>query len=174
MPGHWGVDVVRTACYIMILEEKGDNNRVKEIKDSVFRNRKVLGLRLVEMVQNGVFIAVLDRLTTLKDKHSYSREDLENDFENVLSDWKRITIFIQNIDSKEKIKNQAKQFIDSSESTFFILAKGNSITTAQNVLVELQNERYLIEKGYIWFAKTANDTKPPTYYCGVYSSTYLM
>ena len=106
--------------------------------------------------------------------YNYSREYLENDFENVLSDWKRITIFIQNIDSKEKIKNQAKQFIDSSESTFFILAKGNSITTAQNVLVELQNERYLIEKGYIWFAKTANDTKPPTYYCGVYSSTYLM
>ena len=28
LSGHWGVDVVRTACYIMILEEKGDNNHI--------------------------------------------------------------------------------------------------------------------------------------------------
>ncbi len=174
LPGHWGVDVVRTACYIMILEEKGDNNRVKEIKESVFRNRKILGLRLIEMVQNGVFVAVLDRLTTLKDEHKYSHEDLENDFENVLADWQRITIFVQNADSKEKIKTQAMQFIDASESTFFILAKGNAIATAQSVLVELQKEDYILEKGYVWFAKTSNDTKPPTYYCGVYSSTYLL
>jgi len=174
LPGHWGTDVIRTACYVLILEEKKEKEKIEVIKTQVFKNKKLLGLRLVEMVQAGVIKAVLERLIMLKDKHNYENADLANEFENLLNDWRKITIFVQNEDSVEKIKDLSKKFIDKREETFFILAKGNATETAVSTIVELQKEKYLIEKGYVWFARSDHDTHPPTYYCGVHSSDFLL
>jgi hypothetical protein len=174
LKGHWGVDVVRTGLYINILEHKGgEAEKIKNIKNQIFKNKKISGLRLIEMVTEGVIRAVLDHLKNLN-KYNYSREDIQSEFESLLSEWKEITIFVKNEDSIEGILKQAKEKIDKKEETFFILAKGNAITTACSVIVQLQKDKYLIEKGYVWFSETDPDTTPASYYCGIHSSTFLL
>lgn len=174
LPGHWGIDVVRTAIYINVLERKGNVEKIKEIKDQVFKNKKLPGIRLVEMVVVGVINPVLDRLKELKDKHNYSQDDVANDFEDLLYTWEKITIFVKNENTSEEIIKLVKEKIDKKESTFFMLAKGNAINIACEAIVTLNKEKYLLEKGYIWLAEQDPHTKPATYHCGFHSTTFLM
>ncbi|MFH1133022.1 MAG: ribonuclease P subunit p25 family protein [Nanoarchaeota archaeon] len=171
---HWGADVVRTGLYILNLEHKREIEKIKEIKQEVFHHKKLLGLRLVEMVTEGVLRAVLDHLKNLKEKNNYSQEDILREFEMLLLAWKKITIFVRNEDPIQNVVKQAKDLIDKKEETFFIFAKGNAIETAFSAIVQLQKEKYLLDKGYIWFANMDSETFPPSYYCGIHSSTFLL
>ena len=174
LKNHWGIDVVRTGLYLRILEQKGDVERIKEIKKQVFKNRKLAGLRLIEMVVEGVIEAGLDHLNKLKEKHNYSQEDLDNAFDDLLHTWEKITIFIRNENSVDEILSKTKELIDKKEETFFLFAKGKAIVTACSVLVQLQKEKYIIPHGYIWFISPDNQTVPPSYYCVFHSSTFLI
>jgi len=174
LKNHWGADVVRTGLYILNLEHKKEVEKIKEVKQQVFDNKKILGLRLVEMVTEGVMRAVLDHLKNLKDKHNYSQEDILREFDELLQVWKKITIFVKNEDSIPYIVKQAKELIDKKEETFFIFARGKAIETACSSIIHLQKDKYLLDKGYVWFANMDSDTLPASYYCGVHSSAYLM
>ena len=174
LQGHWGIDVVRTGIYILHLEHKKKPEKIKDIKEQVFRNKKLIGLRLLAMIQAGILRPVLDYLINLKDKNNYCKDDLFSEFDNILNDWKRMSIFIQNEDSLSDIIKKTKELIDNKEETIFILAKGNAMENAFNLMVQLQKDKYLIEKGYVWFANTDNETEPPTFHCSIHSSTYLM
>jgi hypothetical protein len=168
------VDVVRTGIYVSILEHKKETEKIKDVKDQVYKNKKLNGLRLIEMVEVGILRPVLDYLKNLKEKHNYSDEDISSEFESLLSNWKKITIFVKNEDKEEVIFNQAIKLIDNKEETFFIFAKGKAIETAQSVIVKLHNGKHLLEKDYVWFAEINNETIPPTYYCGIHSSDFLI
>lgn len=174
LPTHWGNDAIRTAEFIMILEQKKDIERIKEIKGQVFRNLKLPGLRLVEMVQTDVIRAALDYVEDLKSKYSYSQEDINREFENLLMRWERITIFVKSDDAIEKIKQKSIDFIERKEPTFFLFAKGSAIDNTCLVIAELIKEKYVIQNGYIWFAQMIKETTPFTYYCGFYSSNFLL
>lgn len=172
LKNHWGVDVIRTGLYITTLESRGEIERIKEIKQQVFKNKKLPGLRLIAMVTEGIIRPVLEHLKDLQ-KHKYLQDDIDNEFESLLSTWEKITIFVKNEDSAEMVIKNAKELIDKNEETFFIFAKGNSVNVACSALVQLQQDNYLLEKGYVWFAKTDPDTIPQSYYCAIHSSMYL-
>ena len=110
----------------------------------------------------------------LKEKQKYCQEDLNNEFEDLIFKWKEITIFIKNEDNIEIIKSRTKEIIDKKTETFFIFAKGKAIETAWAVNVQLQKEKYILEKGYVFFAKMNKETAPYSYYCGFHSSMFLL
>ncbi|MBW2994101.1 hypothetical protein KY315_01620 [Candidatus Woesearchaeota archaeon] len=174
LKGHWGVDVVRTGLYILSLERKGEIDQINLVKQQVFANKQVSGLRLIGMVTEGVIKPALDYLKELKEKKNFSPEDLNKAFEDLLNEWEKITIFVKSDDFVETIFKKAKNMVDQKKQTFFIFAKGKAIAVACAAIVRLQKEEYLLEKGYVWFAETDLDTTPPSYYCAAYSSLFLM
>lgn len=174
LPHHWGADVVRTGLYIANLERQDRDNteRIKTIKDEVFKNKKMLGLRLQEMTTVGVINPVIDHLKTLKEKHHFSMEDLEAAFESLLANWTKITIFVKREHTKEQVIAQMAAMIERKEETFFVYASGKAKDAACFAIAEL-NVRGSFT-GYVWFSRVDPETRPPSYYCGFYSSTFLL
>jgi hypothetical protein len=174
LPHHWGIDVVRTGLYIATLERQDRDNteRIKAINDQVFKNKKLLGLRLLEMTVVGVIDPVIDHLKTLKEKHQFAAEDLEATFESILATWKKITIFVKGDDTKDHVMTQIRQMLTLKEETFFVYASGKAKDAACFAIAELNNASALT--GYVWFSRMNPETHPPSYYCGFYSSTFLL
>lgn len=164
LPGYWGVDVVRSALYVSLLEIKGDIDRIQEIRAQVFKNRKTLGIRLVEMTTIGLLDVVVVRLDELQDKQSYSKEELQNEFDEILTKWNSISIFIKNTDSLRSLYSRAEKMIDDNEPTFFVLAKGDAIKKAQKVATHLVEKKDLLGRQYDWNEFSNVKTEPPSSY----------
>ena len=145
-----------------------DSKIIKEYDSEVSSGRLLDFIKLFKLNQKGFFFTLnqdlfVERflLGVVRLRPGISQKKVSFRQKLPLKEWEICTV-------------PTKEMIDRKEETFFIFAKGHAIETACAVIVQLQKDKYLLEKGYVWFAETDPDTIPPSYYCGVHSSTFLI
>ncbi len=75
------------------LNEQGNITAIARMKNNVFDNHRIEGIRILTMGTTGVLVGIIQYLSDMKIKNNYSQAVMADHFEKIIEDWMQITIF---------------------------------------------------------------------------------
>ena len=147
---HWSLSLIKVGIYISDLNIEGQQELVEKINEDIFKKYGKRGKRIMELGSTGVIRNIIEYISDLKIRKNYNRDDLIREFENILEDWNRITIFVKSNDTKDDIVNNLKKQIEFKYNLFFVFAFGSASVIAYNAIAQANNEGIISEGKYMF------------------------
>lgn len=174
IPKYKYIDVIRTGLLIKELNSKEDplvSKRVKDIKVQVMRrpNGQKL-LKIANLTATPFFSIILQHMYNLKLK-SYSTEDLEEKFEEMVDDWLNSSLLLKSDQKVEIIREFCEKQIKNEKHQFFILGMKTVADTVEDEINQLIKERFFDQNGYNYDIKKRDE--PPRIEVMVFIKTEL-
>lgn len=148
---HWSLHLIKLGLQISNLNAEGKRDAVTKINADVYRRYKKRGVRILTLGSTGVIKDVLEYLSSLKMRENLNQEDMGEEFDMILDNWLKITIFQKGQVTKERLKKEIQHHMGLGQKMFFVFAYGSACVSAMIAIAELNNEHKIREKGYMLF-----------------------
>lgn len=160
IPKYKYVDFIRTGLLIKELNSKEGptgSERVKDIKVQVTRrpNGQKL-LKIANLITTPFFSIILQHMYNLKLK-SYSTEDLEEKFEEMVDDWLNSSLLLKSDQRVEIVREFCEKQIKNEKRQFFILGMKTVADTVEREINQLIKEEFFDQSGYNYDIKKKDE-----------------
>lgn len=146
---HWALDHIKVGITISELGGKGDIVGVNEIRKEIRKNKGSNALNIVKMGSTGAIMGVINYLDALR-RGDYSQKVIVEEFEKIISEWLRITVFVRKEDSKVHIGNIIKAKLSNRLPLIFVFSYGfDANSVAMHSISDLRNEGEIEPEDYI-------------------------
>jgi len=158
------ISLIRNGLRISYLNDEGGRKQeISLIKDEVNTKYKRMGIRIMNIASTGELEHVVRYLVDLKDRKNYNVSDLKAEFENIVSKWDKISIFVKTTDNSDLIKNKINKLMDNKEELFFVFAYKNAVIITITSIAELNTAGIFHDK-YLFEANSSIDGAGIEYY----------
>ncbi len=124
------------------------------------------GVKIIYMGSTHVIHLVIDWLYDLKINKSYNIYDLVRNFERVLDDWEKVTLFVNKEMDPEVIKSEILEISKLKHDFFFIFALGNdAVSHTQLVVAQLIKDNFFKNNYYLPHSSSPYIGDLPSYMC---------
>lgn len=148
--GHWAIDLLRAGIYISKLNDEGKRDAVRKIKDGVYEKYGSRGIKIIDMGATGIIISVALYLSDRKIKNNLNPLDMALEFDKLLEEWEKATIFVKKDDDVTPIYSKILGHMDKYP-IFFIFAYGSAVLIAGKAIAKLNNEGTIHDKRYYFY-----------------------
>lgn len=147
---HRFLSLVKLGLRIAELSEEGKVETIAKIKDKVYANYELEGIRVLDMGSTGVLEDVVLHLSSIKIKKNYSQTHMAKMFEKILDDWTKMTIFHRTDHGPKNLEEKIVHFMNSQLELFFVFAIGGAGDQAKRVVATLNNNKSIRNMGYMF------------------------
>ena len=150
---HWSLPLIKVGIYVSNLNKEGQDKLVQQIKDYIFQKYGIRGIRIMELGSTGIIESIIELISDLKIRKNYTREDLVREFENILFEWKEITLFVKNEHTIDDVIITIKRKMEMKKHLFFVFAFGNASKIAMSGIAKANTEGLFSQEGYLFSNK---------------------
>lgn len=132
------------------LSEEGREEKIRRIKDEVFRSPKfgIKGIAVLNMGSTGVLPEIIHWISDKKINNNYSTSIMSDIFDGVVERWERDTIFHQTSDGSTKLELKLIAYMNSGKDLFFVFAGGMAAEQAMKKIATLKKKKEFRNRGY--------------------------
>ncbi|MFZ3077212.1 MAG: hypothetical protein WA139_02040 [Candidatus Aenigmatarchaeota archaeon] len=144
------ITLVREGLRISALNNEGRRPEIELIKGEVYRKYGSRGIKVLSIASTGEVKKVVEYLIDLKLRKNFNLIDLRNEFEKIVDNWEKITLFVKTDHDKDHIIKEIIWHIEQKQDLFFIFAYGSAIQHTIEIIAKLRNDgiyqgKYLID-----------------------------
>ncbi|MCX9010147.1 MAG: hypothetical protein OIN66_03390 [Candidatus Methanoperedens sp.] len=132
------------------LNQQGNTVAIARIKDKVYENHKVEGIRILTMGTTGILIGIIQYLSDMKIRNNYSQAIMADHFEKLIQNWMKITIFHQAGHGQKTLERNILAFMKTNHQIFFVFSMGSASDQATKVIAQLRKDEIIYKNGYIF------------------------
>lgn len=162
LPNYRKIDLLRTGLYIKELYDRGDNeDKINNIRNKICaRPNGHQKYKIVRLATTQYFSIILDFLGKMKVEENYTEEQLEDLFEEIASEQKKQSKFVDTKDSDQSVKSFCENQIQRNERIFLAGIK-SAAECVEKVVNELKDSDHFEDSGYrTELRKTSQGTEP--------------
>lgn len=155
---HWSLDLVKVGMYIMELNDEGERNLIRKIRDRTNKKHGPRGMKIINLGSTGVINDVISYLDNLKLRKGYSQKHVYEEFEKILDKWEQISIFVKSEHNEDTLYDDILSHMYLKHSIFFVFAYGSACNVAMKIIAEMNNDGMITERnGYLLWVKPGKD-----------------
>lgn len=147
---HRFLSLVKLGLRIAELSEEGKVETIAKIKEKVYANYELEGIRILSMGSTGVLEDVVLHLSSIKIKKDYRQVHMAKMFEKILEDWTKMTIFHMTEHGPKELERKIVQFMNNQLELFFVFAIGSAGEQAKRVVATLSNNKSIRKNRYMF------------------------
>ncbi|MFH0926983.1 MAG: hypothetical protein V1822_00185 [Candidatus Micrarchaeota archaeon] len=160
IPNYRYIDVLRAGILIARYHRQDrleNRERVGKIKEQVMRkpNGKHL-IKIANLPSTPFFKVILRFLYTLKEEKNYTTTQLEETFDEIVSEWQKTTLFVKTETNTEDIVQFCERQVEKERTLFFLLGMRTAVKRIEDALERLRIEKFF-EKNCLRFTKVVNE-----------------
>ncbi len=164
VPNYQYIDVLRTGLLIDHYHKNDtakNRDRVKSIKTNIVKrpNGQKL-LKIANFPTTPFFALILRYLYELKIT-GFTDKQLEETFDEVVTDWEKATLFVTNRQQPKDIFQFCDMQAAKKSQYFFILGMRTSASTVENAIKDLSENGFLKKNNYLQRSITSTDGNHP-------------
>jgi hypothetical protein len=129
--------------------DEGKTKIIERIKNEVYDKHGYEGIRVLNMGSTGVLMQIIQYMSDLKLKHNYSQKFMADHFDEIINQWKKITIFHKSEDGQKGLERNIIHFMDAHHDIFFVFSIGEVSGQAKLAIASLKNSNKISKKGYM-------------------------
>ena len=155
VPKYKRLDIIRTGLLVFEYNQKNNplsSKRVGEIKMQVLKNPggKTL-VKIINLTSTVFFSSVLKFLRNLRN-NNYPEEHIESELEELIEDWEKSSLFVENEDDVDKIRIWCHSQAKEKNDRFFIMAlKNRAVEIVERSIEKLIDEDFFRKNYYSYF-----------------------
>ncbi len=146
---HWSLNFIKVGICISELSDKGERDKVTSIRNRIYKNKGWKELNIVNMGSTGAIKGILNYLTNLRLKE-YSQESITKEFERIIEEWEKITVFVSNESNKDEVKLRVKEKVVANPPLFFVFSYGSEANHHAYYAIAELNIEQIFQSKYIW------------------------
>lgn len=150
------ITLVRDGLRISYLNDEGRRKEIEEIKKEAYDKYGIRATKILNISSTGELERVVEYLIDLKMKKNYNIFDLTNEFEKIIDNWERVTLFVRSEHDLEYILKEINWHVEQKQELFFIFAYGSAIQHTIEAIAQLNNKGIFRNK-YIFDSKKEID-----------------
>lgn len=150
------VTLVRDGLRISYLNDEGRRKEIDEIRKEAYERYGIRATKILDISSTGELQRVVEYLIDLKLRKNYNIFDLTKEFEKVLDDWERITLFVKSEHNIAHILKEINWHVEQKQDFFFVFAYGSAIQHTIEAIAELNNKGIFRNK-YLFDSKKEVD-----------------
>lgn len=155
---HESLNLVRVGIYIMELNDIGERQLINEIRDRVNKRYGSRGMKIINLGSTGTIFDVIDYLDTLKLRKGYNKEHIISEFNKILDDWEKITIFVKSGQDEKSLYQNIQLQMRLKHPIFFVFAYGKACSVAMKTIADMNNAGLITQKNhYLFWSKPGKD-----------------
>jgi len=160
--------LVRDGLRISYLNDEGRRKEIEEIRNEARKRYGRRAIKILNISSTSELQRIVEYLIDLKIKKNYNMFDLTKEFEKILDNWEKITLFVKseqehNIDY---ILKEINWHIEQKQELFFIFAYSSAIQNTIEAIANLINESIFKNNNYLFESKIEVDkAKKEKYKC---------
>lgn len=155
---HESLNLVRVGIYIMELNDIGERQLINEIRNRVNKRYGHRGMKIINLGSTGTIFDVIDYLDTLKLRKGYGKEHIILEFNKILDNWERITIFVKSEQDEKSLYQNIQIYMRLKHPIFFVFAYGTACSVAMKTIADMNNARLITQKNhYLIWSKPGKD-----------------
>jgi hypothetical protein len=143
------LDVIRLGLQIEHLSYNGGDKQIARLKSSVHKTYGREGIAILNIGNVGALIALINHMSQMKVEYEYSEEYLGQYFEEVIKNWKQISIFHQAGHGPEELVSKINLHMDRRIEMFFVFGIGVAGEQASKAIASMNNSKIMQKKGYM-------------------------
>lgn len=149
---HWSTELILLGLYVDKLNKEDRRKEIDGIKERVHKKYGVNGIRVINLATTGAIIPIFWYLSDLKQRKNYCATDLAIEFDKILENWKKISIFVEKDIPKTELESKIRGYMIEQKPIFFVFSYAQVASKiAFSVLVKLNNDDAFSKGGYIFF-----------------------
>lgn len=145
--------LVRDGLRISYLNDEGRRKEIEEIRKEARKKYGMRAIKILNISSTGELQRIVEYLIDLKIKKNYNIFDLTKEFEKILDNWEKITLFIKSEDDINHILKEVNWHIEQKQELFFIFAYGSAIQHAIEAIANLNNDGLFKNNNYLFESK---------------------
>lgn len=155
---HPHLRLVNIGIYIMQLNDNDKRELIKKIKNRVNKKHGRRGMKILHLGSTGVIYDVIEYLDRLKLTRGYDKEHIVSEFDKILDEWDKITIFVKSEEDKKVLRRNILLYITLKYPLFFVFAYGTACDVAKKTIADMDNDGLISQKNkYLLFGKWGED-----------------
>ena len=144
------LNLIREGLRVSYLNDNGRKKEIDDLKTEVNKRFGRFGLRIMSIASTGELEKVVAYLVDLKLRKNYNIIDLTKEFEKIVDNWNKITIFVKTEHTKIHITTEITRLMNNKEDIFFVFAYGSAVQNTIESIATLNinkefSEKYLFE-----------------------------
>ncbi len=170
LPKHRYSDLIRVGYLISFLNKAGGNKhrqRVDEIREQIKNTPNGRhSIKIINLVTTGGIVPVVDYLGELK-RNNYDEDYRNNVFDEIISDWKKYSIFVEAETKEEDIMKLIEFAMLDKQKLIMVFARGSAKECTTKAIAEMLKKP--ISNGYHYDSKNNTEGEKE-----VHSSTFSL
>lgn len=147
---HRFLGLIKLGFRVDELNKQGNTIAIAKIKNDVFENHGVEGIRVITMGTTGVLTGIIQYLSDIKIKNNYSQAIVADQFDNIITNWTEITIFHQTEKGQKTLEKSILTFMRNNYNIFFVFSMGSASEQATKLIAQLNKDNIIRKQGYIF------------------------
>ncbi len=132
------------------LNELGNTKAIAEMKNSIYDNHGVEGIRILTMGTTGVLTGIVQHLSDMKIRNNYNQAVMADRFDKIIENWTKITIFHQTEKGQTTLEKSIRAFMKANYEIFFVFSMGTASSQATKLIAQLNKDEIIRKQGYIF------------------------
>ena len=157
------LNLIREGLRISYLNDEGRKEEIEKIRYEVNKRYHSFGIRVMTIASTGELENIVNYLFDLKIRKNLNILDTTKEFEKIVENWDKITIFVKSTDSKKEIQERIIFLKKQKQEIFFLFAYKSAVQSSIESIAQLKKQKEFYGE-YLISGKMSKDKSGDEYY----------
>lgn len=143
------LNIVRLGLRIEKISYSRPSHEITTFRNEIYERYGREGITILNMGSTGILVPLIEHLSNMKIENNYSQKYIFDYFMDIVSNWKKITIFHRAESGTDDLIKKVTAYMEFQYEIFFVFGIGFAGEQAKKAISTLRNNKTIQKKGYM-------------------------